>query len=330
VATYILRRLLYSIPVVAATSFIIFVFVSTTAHPLAKLQTNPHITPAEKAAIAHAKHLDRSVIVRYGYWVRDVFEHKFGNNIDNGQPVWPDLKRALSHTVEFLTIALVLAVIIGAAVGIFSAIRQYSIFDYTATTISFIGFAMPVFWLALILQVIFTNVYLHWHVRVFYTAQRAAPNENSGWGCYLHGGCIVDRAQHLALPIITLTLLSTAAYSRYMRASMLEVINSDYTRTARAKGLPERKVIIGHVFRNALIPLTTQVAIDFGALFGGAIVTESIFQLDGMGNYFIGALFAGDPYPVMAWLIVTAVMVIVFNLIADILYGVLDPRIRYD
>jgi peptide/nickel transport system permease protein len=180
---------------------------------------------------------------------------------------------------------------------------------------------MPVFWFALILQVIFTNIYLTWHVRIFYTAQLSSPNP---------GNWVLDRVQHLALPVMALCALSVAGYARYMRASMLEVINADYTRTARAKGLPEWRVIGKHVFRNALIPLTTQVALDFGALFGGAIVTERVFALDGMGNFYIQALFDGDPYPVMAWLVVTAVMVIIFNLIADILYGFLDPRIRYD
>ena len=140
----------------------------------------------------------------------------------------------------------------------------------------------------------------------------------------------VDRAHHLALPVLVLMIASIATYSRFMRASMLEVVNADYVRTARAKGLNERRVTMGHAFRNALIPLVTVIALNFGALIGGAVVTETVFSLDGMGLYFINALQGADPYPVMAWLMVTATMVIVFNLIADILYGVLDPRVRYD
>jgi peptide/nickel transport system permease protein len=130
--------------------------------------------------------------------------------------------------------------------------------------------------------------------------------------------------------VFALCALSTATYSRFMRASMLEVLNSDYVRTARAKGLLERRVVMRHAFRNALIPLVTVIALDFGGLFAGAIVTETIFTLDGMGYYFVNSLFASDPYPVMAWLMVVATMVILFNLIADILYGVFDPRIRYE
>jgi peptide/nickel transport system permease protein len=319
--TFIARRLLFSIPVLVAASFLIFVFVALASNPLADLYSNPHLTPKTIATIAHAKHLDDSVFQRYWLWVQDAVLHKFGNNLSNGDPVWPNLQRVLGHTLELLVVVIILSVLIGVAIGIYSAIRQYSIFDYTATTFSFIGFAMPVFWFALILQVIFTNIYLHWHVRIFYTAQLSSPNP-SNW--------FLDRVQHLALPVIALCALSIAGYSRYMRASMLEVINADYTRTARAKGLPEWRVIGKHVFRNALIPLTTQIAIDFGALFGGAFVTEQVFTLDGMGHYFIVALTSGDPYPVMAWLMVVAVMVIVFNLIADVMYGLLDPRIRYD
>jgi peptide/nickel transport system permease protein len=132
------------------------------------------------------------------------------------------------------------------------------------------------------------------------------------------------------LPVLVLMVASIATYSRYMRASMLEVVNSDYVRTARAKGLGERRVTMKHAFRNALIPLVTLVAINFGTLLGGVIVTETVFSLDGMGLYFVNALLSNDPYPVMAWLMVTAVMIIIFNLLADIAYGVLDPRVRYD
>src|SRR5438309_916867 len=221
--SYIIRRILYSIPVLVATSFLIFTFVSITGDPLGRLRTNPAITREELHSIEHSKKLDRPVVVRYGYWVRDAITKKFGTTLFGNQKIWPELKR-----------------------------------------------------------------------------------------------------------VMALCALSVATYSRYMRASMLEVLNSDYVRTARAKGLLERRVIMRHAFRNALIPLVTVVAIDFGALFAGAIVTETIFTLDGMGFYFINALEASDPYPVMAWLMVVATMVIFFNLIADILYRVFDPRIRYD
>jgi ABC-type dipeptide/oligopeptide/nickel transport system permease component len=161
-------------------------------------------------------------------------------------------------------------------------------------------------------------------VRIFYTSGLSSVDPGTG----IHW--VLDRAQHLAIPVMVLAVLQIAIYSRYMRASLLEVINSDYVRTARAKGLSENKVTMRHAVRNALIPVVTLSALSFGALIGGAVITETIFQLDGMGNYFIQNLFNQDVYPIMAWLMITATMIILFNLIADILYGVLDPRVRYD
>jgi peptide/nickel transport system permease protein len=324
VITYIVRRLLYAIPVLAVSSFLIFVFVSTTTDPLEAIKMNPRASQRSIHLVEHEHHLDRPVIVRYGYWVRDVFTRQFGTTILTSRPILPDIKRVLSNTVQLVIAAELLTLLLAICIGVYSAIRQYSVFDYVTTTLSFVGFAMPVFWIALILQVIFTNVYLKWHVRIFYTAGLSSPFPGHG----LH--FLADRMQHLVLPVLTLCALSVAQYSRFMRASMLEVINADYTRTARAKGLPEWRVVGKHVCRNALIPLVTQIALNFGGLFAGAIVTEQVFTLDGMGHYFVVNLTSGDPYPVMAWLMVTATMVIVFNLIADVLYGVLDPRIRYD
>jgi peptide/nickel transport system permease protein len=322
--TYIVRRILYSIPVLVATSFLIFTFVSVSGDPLGRLRANTNITRGQIHAIEHAKRLDRPVIVRYGYWVRDAVTKKFGTTLFGNQKIWPELKRVMGHTLQFVLTALIISIGLGIAIGVYSALRQYSVFDYTATTLSFVGFATPVFWLALMLQVLVVQIYLKWGIRVFYTSGLSSP-VNPGHGLHF----LLDRAQHLALPVITLVVLSTAVYSRYMRASMLEVLSSDYVRTARAKGLIERHVIMRHAFRNALIPLVTVVALSFGDLFAGAIVTETIFTLDGMGFYFINSLFASDPYPVMAWLMVVAVVVITFNLIADILYAVFDPRIRY-
>jgi peptide/nickel transport system permease protein len=322
--TYIVRRILYSIPVLVATSFLIFTFVSISGDPLGRLRASPNITAERLARIEHSKNLDRPVIVRYGYWVRDAVTNEFGTTLFGNRKIWPDLKRVMGHTLQFILSALIISVIVGVAIGVYSALRQYSVFDYTATTLSFVGFATPVFWLALMLQVLVVQIYLKWDIRVFYTSGLSSVDPGTGFHWFL------DRVQHLALPVMALCVLSIAQYSRYMRASMLEVLNSDYVRTARAKGLVERRVVMKHAFRNALIPLVTVVAIDFGAIFAGAIVTETIFTLDGMGFYFINALQASDPYPVMAWLMVVATMVVTFNLIADVLYGVFDPRIRYD
>src|SRR3954466_2269903 len=319
--TYIIRRILYSIPVLIISSFLSFVFVSEAGDPLAGLRENPRVSQLTLRHLVVQYHLNEPVIARYWYWVQDVFEHKLGNSLITFQPVWPDIHRTIGHTAQVVIIAELIALILGVAVGIFSAIRQYSPFDYFFTSASFLGYAMPTFWLALLLQILFVDIYLKWHVRIFYTAGLNNPGQGT-WS--------FDRLQHIGLPVITLTIISFALYSRYMRASMLDVINTDYVRTARAKGLPESKVIMRHVFRNALIPIATIAALNFGGLIGGAIVTESIFSLDGMGYYFIQKLGLLDIYAVMGWLLVVSTSLFAFNLIADSMYGYLDPRIRYD
>jgi peptide/nickel transport system permease protein len=319
--TYIVRRVLYSIPVLIVSSFLIFTFVSLAGDPLAKLRQNPQFSQVTLQHLTHEYHLDRPIPVRYGYWLEDVVLHKFGSSLATQQPIWPDLKRVMGHTAQLIITSEILALMLGVAVGIFSAIRQYSAFDYTFTSVSFLGFAMPTFWLALLLQILFVDIYLKWHIRIFYTAGLNSPGEGT-WS--------LDRLQHLALPIMTLCIISFAVYSRFTRASMLDVINADYVRTARAKGVGEQQVIRRHVLRNALIPVTTVATLNFGALLAGAIITETVFSLDGMGFYFFNKLQTLDLYPIMAWLLVTSVFVILFNLIADILYGYLDPRIRYD
>jgi len=324
VLVFIVRRVLYSIPVLLATSFLIFTFVSLTGDPLGRVRANPNITAEQIHSIEHSKRLDRPVVIRYGYWLRDAVTKQFGTTLFGNRKVWPDLQRAIGHTLQYLLTAIVISLLIGVGIGVYSALRQYSLFDYAATTLSFVGYALPGFWLALMLQVVVVQIFLKWHIRVFYTSGLSSPT-NAGHGLHF----LVDRAQHLALPVLVVATLSIASYSRFMRASMLEVLNSEYVRTARAKGLVERRVVLRHAFRNALIPLITVVAIDFGGLFAGVITLETIFTLDGMGFYFFNALQASDPYPVMAWLLVVATMVITFNLIADILYGVVDPRIRY-
>ena len=319
--TYVIRRLLYLIPVLLLTSMIIFTFVSISGDPLGEIRRLPNVSQITINNLIEAKHLEDPLPVQYWHWLKAAVTDQFGTTLLGDEPIWPDLKRVMGNTLQLIVAAQILSVMIAIGVGVYSAVKQYSVFDYSATTFSFLGFSMPVFWLALILQVIFTNIYLNYGTRIFYTAQLSSPNPEN---------FLLDRAQHLMLPVITLTVIGVAQYSRYMRASMLEIVNSDYVRTARAKGLGERRVIMKHAFRNALIPLVTVVALDFGALFGGAFATETVFALDGMGLYFLRQLGQRDVYPVMAWLMVASVIIVLFNLIADIIYGYLDPRIRYD
>ena len=321
---YVIRRFLYSVLVLVAASFLVFFFVTASGDPLAGLRITPNVSEQTVANIEKRKHLNDNVFKRHGYWVKDATTNQFGSTLLTNQPILPDLWRVMKNTLQLVVAAELLAIFLAVGIGVYSALRQYSAFDYSATTFSFLGIAMPVFWIALMLQVLVVQVQSWTGKKLFPIANLSDVDPGTGINF------VVDRAHHLALPILVLMIVQIATYSRYMRASMLEVVNSDYVRTARAKGLPERSVTMKHAFRNALIPLVTLVALNFGALLSGAIITETVFSLDGMGLYFINSLLANDPYPIMAWLMIVAVMIIVFNLIADIAYGLLDPRVRYD
>ena len=322
--TYVARRLLYSVAVLIAASFLVFFFVTVSGDPIAGLRITPNVSPESIADISERKHLDDPIVKRYWYWVQDAVTNKFGTTLLDNRPILPELWRVMKNTLQLVIVAQLLAILVGVSIGILSALRQYSAFDYSATTFSFLGLATPVFWLGLMLQVLIVYMFSWTGHRLFPIANLSDVNPGEGIDFAL------DRAHHLVMPVIVLMVAGTATYSRYMRASMLEVVNSDYVRTARAKGLNERRVTMKHAFRNALIPVVTLAALDFGTLLGGAIVTETVFSLDGMGLYFINALGTADPYPVMAWLMITATMIILFNLVADVAYGLLDPRVRLD
>jgi peptide/nickel transport system permease protein len=224
------------------------------------------------------------------------------------------IKRAMGNTLQLILIGAAVSCVLALAIGIYSATRQYSVLDYVFTGMSYVGVAMPPFWFGLI------------------AIQFFAVQNNWLLSLGLHSGDStafdLDYLKHLPLPIATLCVQIVASWSRYERASMLDALNADYVRTARAKGVPKRKVVMKHALRNALIPFVTVVALDFGALFGGLIITEQIFSIGGMGRVFFTAIQQGDAYVLEAWMLVAAVTIIFFNLVADLLYGVLDPRIR--
>jgi peptide/nickel transport system permease protein len=324
VLSYVVRRLLSSAVVLIVASFLVFTFVTASGDPLAQLRITPNVSEESVQNIIEQKHLDEPIPVRWWYWVNDAATNQFGTTLLGDRPILPDLWRVMKNTLQLVIVAEILSILLAIGIGAYSALRQYSPFDYTATTFSFLGLATPVFWLALMLQILVVKLYQATGLTVFPIANLNSVDPGSGFHF------VVDRAHHLVLPVIVLMVASVASYSRYMRASMLDVVNADYVRTARAKGLPERRVVLKHALRNALVPLVTLVALNFGTILGGAIVTETVFSLDGMGLYFYNALLANDPYPVMAWLMVTATMIIVFNLLADIAYGYLDPRVRYE
>jgi peptide/nickel transport system permease protein len=320
---YIVRRLLISIPVVVLASVVVFFGVSMVGDPLGDLRATPGVSPETIQNIVERRHLDQPLHIQYMHWVNSAVTEQFGTTI-GGREIWPILRRAIWFTLQLVIAAEVLALTVGITLGVLSAKRQYSVFDYATTTWSFLGYSVPIFWFALILQVVVTRLYEATGVRIFYTAGLSSVDPGAGFVF------LIDRLQHLALPVAAIAYVSIAVYSRYMRSSMLEVLHSDYVRTARAKGVHERIVTRKHTLRNAMIPIVTLAALNFGTVLSGTIVTEVIFAIPGMGRFFVEALTAREVYSVMAFLMVTTIVVIIGNLIADILYGYLDPRIRYD
>jgi peptide/nickel transport system permease protein len=324
VGRYILRRLIYSIPVLLISSILVFLIVRSTTDPSAALRANPRTSKADIERYREQLGLNDSLFTQYTKWLGAFLKGDWGTSIVTNRPVRTDIAAAMVNTAVLGILATIVSLTVGVGIGLYSSLHQYSKFDYIATTGAFVGLSMPIFWFALILQLVF-GVWLTQKLNltepIFYTAGVSAPG--------VPGFDLVDRLRHLVLPVIVISVQVIAVYSRYMRASMLEVLQSDYLRTARAKGLRERRVVFKHAMRNALIPITTQVALDIGAIAGGLIVTETIFSYPGMGQLFIDSLSNGDYTVILPWMMVTVTFVIAFNLLADIMYAVLDPRIRY-
>ncbi|MFP5376173.1 MAG: ABC transporter permease [Acidimicrobiia bacterium] len=320
---FTLRRLAISIPVVIASSFIVFVLVATAGgDPLGDLRLRPGVSEATIELRRQQLNLDKPVLERYGIWVKGVVKGDLGRSVTN-EEVRPLLWRRLGVTMRLVVFATMISVVLAVVIGLVSAVKQYSKFDYAATFFAFVFFSMPVFWLAAVLRDVGIRVNNALGERVLFVVGEQTQNLQAGFF-----GTWADRIGHLVLPGLTLVLIQMAAWSRFQRGSTLEVLNADYMRTARAKGLSGARVLFRHGLRNAMIPVITVVAIDFGLILGGAVITETVFGWSGMGRLLVDALKVKDVNVVQAWLLVTAVMVVVFNLIADILYGFLDPRIR--
>lgn len=254
-------------------------------------------------------------------------------SLAKGQTVTSVIGSRIKNTVILMTTVTVLSLLIALPIGMISAVRQYSVLDYVATTFSFFGISMPVFWFGLLMIIFFGLTIGQWGIPTLPTGDVFTTRVVPGTVQYALGiepRTLPDRIVHLILPVTVLTLLYLAAWSRFMRGSMLEVLRQDYVRTARSKGLQERAVIIKHAARNALIPLITIVVFQIPGIFGGAIVTETIFNYPGMGRLYVDALGRDDWPIVMALLFITAILVVVATLVGDILYTVVDPRIRFE
>jgi peptide/nickel transport system permease protein len=323
---FTIRRLIGSVFVLLASSFLVFALCAASFDPLAKFRQNPKITQATLDAQAEALGLNDPFFVRYGKWLAGAFTGDFGKSV-NGTPVGPELMSRLVITGRMILLAMIIAIILAIIVGVIGAVRQYKPSDYIGTFIAYLLIALPTFWFAALLkEYVAGGINNLFGKQVLYTLGEATP----GIQLYATSGEIwADRIGHLILPTLSLALLAFASWSRFQRASMLDVLGSDYMRLARAKGLTYRRTVLRHGLRNALIPLTTVVALYIGTLFGGAVITEQVFVWHGMGEYLIrNGIANNDVNVVLGWLLVSAFFVVLFNLIADILYAVLDPRIR--
>ena len=315
--TYIGRRLLQMIPLVLGISLILFTVIQLApgGPEGSLLETGRFIDPEVIEAYRARLGVDQPIHIQYVRWMSAAMAGDLGVSFSTTRPVSEMILERLPATLELMASSFLLAAIIAIGLGIFSAVKQYSLFDYFSTGVSFIGIAMPVFWFALILQLVF-SVKLGW--------LPVAGTETVG------DTSLGDHLRHLILPAVVLSFRNIAGWSRYLRASLLGVLRADFIRTARAKGLPERAVVGVHGVRNALIPVLSVMALGLADMFSGAVITETIFAWPGIGRMFVQAMFSRDYPLLMGIMMMGSVMVIAFNLVADVLYGFLDPRIRYE
>ncbi|GGR27503.1 ABC transporter permease [Agromyces mediolanus] len=318
--TFIIRRVLYSIPVILVASFVLFWAVRSTFDPLAKLRQahDPSVIQREIERLG----LDRSIVEQYFLWLKAFVTGDWGTSSRTGSPVFQLIGEALWPTAQLAFWGLLVAVVIAGAVSVYSAVRRYSLGDNLLTGASYLGIAMPAFWFGLIL----IQTFAVWPKEQFGLAE--PPLYFVGLHSPGESGFNLDYLRHLVLPVAALMIALVATWSRFGRAAMLDALSSDYVRTARAKGVPRRQIIWRHAVRNSLAPFVTVVALDAAVLIGGLVVTEQIFAIPGMGRLFLDSLVAGDVFVLLPWMIVVAIAVVICNLLADIGYALLDPRVR--
>lgn len=330
---YVLKRLVLILPVLLGVSVVVFLVVRLTPGDPAKVMAGEHASPEFIEAVRVKWGLDRPLYAQYFIWFRSVLQGDFGTSIATHTPVLEELLQRFPATLELSLFAMIFAVLVGMTAGIISAVRQHSIFDYLAMTGALIGVSMPIFWLGLMLMFFF-GLYLD----LLPISGRLDPEISlrTITGLYLIDALVTRNGQafwnalsHLVLPGVALGTIPMALIARMTRSSMLEVIRQDFIRTERAKGLPERRVIYRHALRNALIPIITVIGMEFGLLLGGAILTETIFAWPGLGRYTVDAVYARDYPAIQGSVLFIAFIFVVVNLVTDILYAFINPRIRY-
>lgn len=317
-ARYLLRRLVFAIPSLLGISVVLFtVLALAPGDPFGELATNPNVPPEVRIALRHQFGLDDPVYLRYLHWFNAMLHGDWGFSFASRIDVDQLILHRLPATLMVIGASQVLAILIALPVGIYAGVRPYSLFDQIASTLTFVGFSLPTFFTG-ILFILFFSIYLGWLPFVY-----DSNIDATGWqGIWEH-------IRQAIMPVAVLGLFQAASWTRYVRSAVLDVARLDYVTTARAKGLTERAVVLKHIVRNALIPVVTLVALQIPAIFGGAIITEQVFRVPGIGSLLISAILSNDTPVIMAVTFVFSCLVILFNLVADILYGWLDPRIAY-
>ena len=316
---YLVRRLLTAIPTLLLISFVLFAVLSLApGDPLSQFAANPSVPPEVRENIRRSLGLDQPWPVRYVKWAIAMAQGDWGYSFGSRIPVWDLLKLRIPNTLAVVGVAYVFSLLIAVPIGILSAVKQYSIFDHIATTFAFIGFSVPTFFTGLLL-IILLSVKLQWLPFIYDSTLQVRDLASLG-----------TQLKQSLMPVLVLALFQTASFVRYTRASMLENLPQDYVRTARAKGLAEFRVISRHVVRNSLIPVVTLIALTAPTVFSGALITEQIFRVPGIGSLLITSIQNNDIPVIMAITFTFSVLVVIMNMVADVMYGVLDPRIRYD
>lgn len=324
---YIVRRLLGLVPLLLGISFLVFALMNMVpGSPTQQIEFSPSITPADIERIRENLGLNDPWYQRYFIWLGNALQGDLGFSFLNAQPVTRIIGSAIPNTLALSVPSLILAAAFAIPVGVLGAIKRNSIFDRTTTIFATVFYSTPTIWLAMMMILIFGVQFYEWGL----PSMKFAGTKTLGGNAPTGLGAVWDRIQYLIGPVVTLTIGSMAAWTRYVRAQMLETINQDYIRTANAKGIKYRKVVMGHAFKNAMLPLVTLIGLSVPDIFGGSLIVENVFGYRGMGIVTVEALQFSDYSVAMAAVMFYAVLTVIGNLLADVLYGVLDPRVRLD
>ncbi len=337
---YVIRRVLQALPILFVISMIVFVLIQLTpGGPMAAFEENPNLTPEDLARLEEQLGLNQPIYIKYVQWLGKILQGDWGFSQSTQRPVLTEIGERLPNTLQLMFISFLLTLAIALPIGAISALRQYSLFDHIITSFAFIGQAIPVFWFGLIL-IIFFHVGLNQPVDSqgvfalshFWDCNTCKPLfPGGGMNTYgLDDPPLSNRLYHLILPVTMLGIVGVGTYARYMRGAMLEIIHNDYIRTARSKGLTERAITLKHALKNAALPIVTIMALELPTLFGGALFTETIFSWPGIARLFFRAAQRVDYPLLMGIILINSCLIIFFNLVADLMYAYLDPRIRYE